>query len=382
MRVLHLTPGCFDKGGISRYSRYQIAALRELGCEVRALSLLGPGTDGFETPFEVTWHGGGTTATIESRARFAARAAETAVRWRPHVIHCAHVNFTPMVSLLSRLAGARSILNVYGLELWGNLSPRRAMHLSRMDLVMADCHATADFVTNEGLHPHRPIVVWDCVDLDRFSPGPIDTAMAAKYGIPPDRRIVLTLGRLAKAAAHKGVDRLITEFASVGARVVDAHLVIAGKGDDRPRLEDLVRSSGIPDRVTFTGPVDEADLPALYRMATVFSLVSDKGPGRGEGIPLTPLEAMACGAPILVGNEDGSPEAVDRTRNGLVVSPRQQGETAEALCSLLQEGHDAATRRRVEARRVAEERFGYAAFRDKHRHLYARFDAKGAFEHV
>ena len=54
--------------------------------------------------------------------------------------------------------------------------------------------------------------------------------------------------------------------------------------------------------------VHEDDLPKFYRASRIFTLVSDRGKGRGEGIPLTPLEAMACGSPIIVGNQDGSQE--------------------------------------------------------------------------
>ncbi|HEY1942337.1 MAG TPA: hypothetical protein VGH40_09465, partial [Roseiarcus sp.] len=60
LRILYLTPGCYDKGGISRYCRYQIQALRENhGAErVTVLSLLGPDQNGFEEPFAVSWRGG------------------------------------------------------------------------------------------------------------------------------------------------------------------------------------------------------------------------------------------------------------------------------------------------------------------------------------
>ena len=64
------------------------------------------------------------------------------------------------------------------------------------------------------------------------------------------------------------------------------------------------------------------DLPKFYNSAFVFSLVSDRGIGRGEGIPLTPLEAMSCGTPIIVGNHDGSQEAIfPKITNGFLINP-------------------------------------------------------------
>lgn len=371
MKILHLTPGCFDKGGISRYSRYQISALREIvGVEnVRALSLLGPDKEGFETPFDTSWRGAGGAATRRDRLQFALQAARQAMFWRPDMILCAHVNFTPLVTRLAALCGAKTVLNVYGLELWSGLSSSRRAHMARMDHVIADCHATADHVVSAAMHPRQPAVIWDCADLDRFTPGPPPPHLLERYGLPglERHRVVLTLGRLAVAARHKGYDRLLEIWGDVRTRVPQAHLVIAGRGDDADRLRGKAATLGLTDSVTFTGPIDEQDLASIYRAAHIFALVSDKGPGRGEGIPLTPIEAMASGLPVLLGDEDGSPEAVDGTRNGIVVSPRDPDAMTAALVQLLTENGSAHAARAAEARKVAEERFGYAAFVDKHR---------------
>lgn len=340
---------------------------------MRTLSLLGPTYDGFETPFDVTWHGGKSIASFAARFRFVLQALRHAVVWRPDVIHCAHVNLTPLVALLKRLSGATTVLNVYGLELWSGLSKARATHLARIDRVIADCHATAHHVVSEQMHPAAPTVIWDCADLDRFRPGPPSPHLAARYGLPDldAHRVVLTLGRLSVSARHKGFDRLLDTWGNVRERTPKARLVIAGQGDDAERLRAKTADFGHADSVIFTGPIDEHDLAAIYRAAHVFCLVSDKGPGRGEGIPLTPIEALASGLPVVVGDEDGSREAVDGCRNGIVVSPRDPAAMTEALVTLLSETGKTRETRVTEARAVAEERFGYAAFRDKHAALYS-----------
>ena len=83
MRILYLTPGCFDKGGISRYTRYQMTALRAIvGAEnVHALSLHGPDEDSIEEPFEVEFHASGKSPG--DKARFLLHAAAIAARARP-----------------------------------------------------------------------------------------------------------------------------------------------------------------------------------------------------------------------------------------------------------------------------------------------------------
>jgi phosphatidylinositol alpha-1,6-mannosyltransferase len=248
-----------------------------------------------------------------------------------------------------------------------------------MEQIIADCHATAFHLREADLHERDPIVIWDCADMERFSPGPVDPRLLRKYGLPSpeNNRVILTLGRLSKYARQKGYDRLIDIIDKVRARVPSAHLVIAGHGDDKKRLEAKVRALSLADCVTFTGSIDEEDLAGVYRAAYVFCLVSDKGPGRGEGIPLTPIEAMASGVPIVVGDEDGSREAIDVSRNGFVVSPRDLPQMTEALIKLLSETGRAHEDRKAEARKVAEERFSYSAFVEKHANFYKGMKSSG-----
>lgn len=375
-RVLFLTPGCFDKGGISRYCRYQIQALRTIHGtnSVRVLSLLGPGENDFEVPFPVDWSGSGAPATRRDRVAFTVRAIWTSLMWRPQVVHCAHVNFGPLANSLARLSRAETVLNVYGLELWSGLSRRRARAMEAFNRVIADCYATADHVVEHGLHDERPTVIWDCADLDRFSPGDWSPDVAARYGVSANKeiKVVLFLGRISEASRHKGADRLIAVFPRIRRALGAVQLVMAGAGDDKDRLEREVEAKGLEAHIRFTGPVEEQDLPDLYRRADIFVLVSDKGPGRGEGIPLTPIEALASGVPIVVGDEDGSKEAVDGDLNGLVVSPRVESELERAIMQILTEGRESADERRRAARRVAEERFSYDAFLQKHRAFFRR----------
>jgi phosphatidyl-myo-inositol dimannoside synthase len=100
-------------------------------------------------------------------------------------------------------------------------------------------------------------------------------------------------------------------------------------------------------------------------------LVSDRGEGRGEGIPLTPLEAMACRVPIIVGNHDGSQEAIIENKNGFVINPYDYDTHALHLKSLmdsvvlqknLSEGAVA----------VAQSVFSYPIFTQKHKDLYQK----------
>ena len=367
-KILYLTPGCFDKGGISRYNRYQITALRELeGAEnVKVFSLLAPAEGDFEDPFQVDWHGWGATKT--SKLSFIAKVLGAVFRWKPDVIWLGHVNLTEILVRFKLLKKATSVLNVYGLEVWSGLRPKVELGFKSVDYVISDCHFTANYVEDEGIRKKGSIeVIWDCVDLEKFQQKEIDN-FYEKYNLPDPKKQpwILSLGRLSHAAAHKGYDRLLEVFHMVCAKNKEAILVYAGKGDLIPDLKEQAKKLGIAERVFFSGMVHEEDMAKFYSAATIFSLVSDRGIGRGEGIPLTPLEAMACGTPIIVGNHDGSQEAIIDERNGSCIDPFDF-ETHSAVVLALLENKALRHSKERAAVEIAHANFSYQGFKEKHR---------------
>jgi phosphatidylinositol alpha-1,6-mannosyltransferase len=368
-RILYLASGVFDKGGISRYCRYQIRALREiLGEEATSvLSLLPPDGKSFEQSFAVDFASFGPSRA--GKALFAAAAALGAIQERPRVVWCAHVGIAPLAVTLARALGATSVLNVYGIEVWTDLNRPRAAALRRSDWVVSDCHNTREYILDHGLRgPERMPVHWDCVDLTRFSPGDAGDVLA-RYGVPPagDQTTVLTLGRLSPAAAYKGYARLVEVLSRIPASA-RVRVVLGGDGPLRPELAAQAARLGVADRVFFTGSIHEDDLPAVYRAGDVFSLVTHAGPGAGEGIPLTPLEAAACGKPILVGNQDGSREAAEDGVSGFVLPPFDLDALAERIVRL---AGDPGLRARMgaAARARIEREHAYPRFRERVREM-------------
>lgn len=366
-KVLYLATGVFDKGGIARYSRYQIRALRDLLGEeqVSVLSVLGPDANSFEDPFEVSYHGGGLSK--RDKLAFLKAAVKHCIAVRPEVVWCNHLNLLPLALALRALRpGLKVALNVYGLELW---SSRQWVHrhtLPRADLVVADCHFSGDYTRETyTVEQSRLRVLWDCVDTRRFSPMPRNSGLMKSLGIPEGEscRYVMTLGRMDAPSRYKGYDRLIDAIGSLREHPEFMALMV-GTGDDRVRMERRVLEEGLAGRVFFLGSVTEGVLADVYNLCDVFVLVSDRGHGRGEGIPLTPLEAAACGKPIITGNEDGSQEAVVQGVNGYTVSPRDPSALARALTGLLT---DDETRRRMgaAARARIEAEFSYEVFHAK-----------------
>jgi phosphatidylinositol alpha-1,6-mannosyltransferase len=368
-KILYLSPGCFDKGGISRYNRYQIRALRELVGEhkVKSFSLLGPQEGDFEDHFKVDWHGWG--ATISSKLMFTIKVITAVLFWKPDIIWLGHINLTEILVRFNLFNKVKSVLNIYGLEVWSGLRPNVEKGFKNVTHVVSDCHFTAQYAEDEGYREKNTVeVIWDCVDLKKFTAnGTNDNDFYKTYNLPnPNKNPwVLSLGRLSFTAAHKGYERLIDVFAKVSLKDKTSVLVFAGKGDMVNHLKELAEKFKVSERVYFSGMVHEDDLPKFYRASRIFTLVSDRGKGRGEGIPLTPLEAMACGSPIIVGNQDGSQEAIFEDKNGFCISPYDIEKHADAIISVLN-NQDEFELKSKSAIDTANQYFSYQEFKNKH----------------
>ncbi len=136
--------------------------------------------------------------------------------------------------------------------------------------------------------------------------------MTAKYGIRPP--FVLWLGEF---SAHKNVDVLGDAFADLPGSLRSRYtLVLAGeKGQSWKSVRREAERRGVAGRVFFPGYIAEEDLPALYSAADIFCF-----PSLYEGFGLPPLEAMACGTPVVCANTSSLPEVVGD--GGLLVAPR------------------------------------------------------------
>ncbi|MBB2157084.1 MSMEG_0565 family glycosyltransferase [Gluconacetobacter diazotrophicus] len=143
-------------------------------------------------------------------------------------------------------------------------------------------------------------VVGNGVDAVRFSPepGPCDGTLRARYRLPPEGGLVLSVGGIER---RKNTLMLLDAFLALRRERPDLHLVVAGgaslldHSEYRRLFDRRVRDSGCAGAVTVTGPVADGDMPSFYRQALVLAY-----PSRTEGFGLCPLEALACGTPVIV----------------------------------------------------------------------------------
>ena len=249
---------------------------------------------------------------------------------------------------------------LHGIEAWKRLTAAEIDTLARAEVRIANSRFTAARVADA--HPGvGPIVT--CPLALTVQPAPRPLPQPAQ---PFGAHAVLSVGRMSRAERYKGHDELIAAWPGVLGKVPDAHLVLAGDGDDAPRLKEKAAASGVGGRIHFTGFLPAADLDALYRSAALFAL-----PSRAEGFGLVYLEAMARGLACVGSVHDAAGEVIVDGETGRLVDQSDVRKLAETIAALLLD--DDGRRRMGEAgnSRVRSE-FTFPQFKSRVCHLLKR----------
>ncbi|KQW43805.1 glycosyl transferase family 1 [Pelomonas sp. Root662] len=202
------------------------------------------------------------------------------------------------------------------------------------DCVIAECpQDAADLMRHCGVPAHRIAQVPCGVDLDEFTPGD-RLAARRRLGLPEDEFIVLQLGRL---VPRKGIDNVIRAVGRLdntsGGRPWRL-LVVGGEAREPDealtpeigRLRAVAREAGVAGQVTFTGRRDRHELRDYYQAADVFVTTPWYEP-----FGITPLEAMACGTPVIGSAVGGIQHTVVDGLTGYLVPPNDPEVLAQRL---------------------------------------------------
>ncbi len=193
-------------------------------------------------------------------------------------------------------------------------------------IITVSQHARQEIIARYGLPPEKIAVTYEAAG-EQFRPVTDEAARLAlrqRLGLPAQAPFFLALGNL---QPRKNIGRLLEAFARgrQSGELADARLVIAGKALWREsEIYAAVQRAGLADAVLFPGYVDDADLPTLYSDALAFVY-----PSLYEGFGLPPLEAMACGAPVICANAASLPEVVGDA--ALTVAPTDVDALTHAL---------------------------------------------------
>jgi glycosyltransferase involved in cell wall biosynthesis len=217
-----------------------------------------------------------------------------------------------------------------------------------------------------GVPPERIADIPHGVDIRRFRPASSEErrGIRARLGLEGEGPVVVFTGRLLRG---KGVDLLLEAFARLAPRHPSARLVLVGSGDGQSlSIEEeargrAARDPALAERVTFTGRVDNVE--DYLRAADIFAF-----PSLFEAMPLSVLEAAACGLACVASRVGGIPEVLESGTSGTLVSPGDATALVAALDNLLTDP-DARRSLGAAARAAVLERFDFDASVQRYRAL-------------
>ncbi len=360
MRIVEVVPS-LHVGGAERVVALLARGLQDLGHEVTVISLYAPA----ETWIEAELKAAGVSCRWLGKRpgldlRIVPRLARELRALRPDVVHT-HLHTVKYAWPAAALQRHRPALfhTIHNLALHEIEASGRALHQVAFRAGVAPIaigEAVAESIRQVYRLEPRAIIP-NGIPVASYAPQPGDggrtggakdrEAVRAELGIPADAPMLLAVGRLNVQKDHAG---LLEAFATATAEG-DAHLLIAGEGELRSALESQARALGIEGRVQLLGV--RSDLRRLFAAADLFVLAS-----RWEGNPLTVMEAMAAGKPVLATAVGCVPELVPAGA-GWLVAPGDVGGLARGIATFLgdQEGARAMGQRGLE---IAVARFDVA----------------------
>jgi colanic acid/amylovoran biosynthesis glycosyltransferase len=193
-------------------------------------------------------------------------------------------------------------------------------------------------------HWHKFVIVRAGIDPPTLPPRTGESPARAAG----QRPLIVCVARLSPEKGHAG---LLQAFGRLVQEGLDADLELLGDGPDRARIEQQIRVLGLEQRVTLRGQVSEDQVLEALSRATVLALASFM-----EGLPVTLMEALALGVPVVAPCVAGIPELVEHGVSGLTFPPGDWDRLAHVLRQLL---GDPALQRRLaqEGRRRVESEF-------------------------
>jgi len=237
------------------------------------------------------------------------------------------------------------------------------------NVVLSQNREDIDTAIREGICPPEKIkYLGNGIDVQRFSPDNLSLEgvanRRAKVGLPAEAPVVGFVGRLVQ---EKGLLELFAAAPLVRDQVPKVRFLFIGPVDTHKPdalTPDSARAFGIADICHFLGM--RQDMPELYSLMDVFVL-----PSHREGFPRAPMEASAMKVPCVVTDIRGCREAVEHSRNGLLVPLGDVQALADAIIELLTD-REKARRMGEEGRRMALERFDEQMVFEKVEAEYAR----------
>jgi glycosyltransferase involved in cell wall biosynthesis len=188
-----------------------------------------------------------------------------------------------------------------------------------------------------------------------------------RYGVEPNEQILFTLTRLSSTEKYKGYDLVIAALPSILKQYPNTRYFLAGKPDaaEEARILGLIEANGVKGKVVLLGYIKEEEISDHYLLADAFIM-----PSRKEGFGIVFIEAMACGLPVIAGNQDGSVDALQNGELGCLINPQNQQEIIDSVVAVFDKKNQATGEERLLLQQKVQKIFGFPTYKNRLRQLF------------
>jgi len=225
------------------------------------------------------------------------------------------------------------------------------------EYVIANSRYTGSLVCEYGVPKEKIEYIFPCSSVT-------SKLLQGTYSIPEklqSKKIILSVGRLVR---RKGFEYVIRALPEVLKKEPDAHLVILGNGPLTVEFEKLVQEIALQTHVSFIKNASDAELATWYNACAVFVMAPYEESGDVEGFGIVYLDANGFGKPVIGTKSGGVPEAVIDGKTGLLVTPKNNEEIAQAVVRVLSD-KNLAEKLGFQGRERAEKEFQWSIQAEK-----------------
>lgn len=299
-----------DFGGIQRYNSSVVKFLIENGIDLKIVEFKKKNLFGkFLVFFDSIWQ---------------------SIIFRPDYFFCSHINFSPVVYLCNKIFKIPYIVFTHGIEVWNKLRKDKEKFLENSKTVV-----TVSLFTKGKLIENCPeldgkvFILPNMIDINDFYPKDKNGELIQKYNLT-GKKVLFTITRLSSLEKYKGYDRVIEALPKVLKKIPNVFYIIGGEGDDKQRIVGMIKEKKLEKHVALAATINQKEKIDYYNLADVFVM-----PSKGEGFGIVFLEALACGKPVIAGNQDGSIDALQNGKTGILIDPSNIDAIANAIIDVL-----------------------------------------------
>jgi len=349
MKILFITNNLKKTGGIEKYNQNLLKVLQELDLRTKIIEL--------------------PSINLFAKLFFTFKVIFDSLIFKPSIIFCAHINFSPITLFLKTIFNQDYVIFTHGIDVWNLKSKLKKQALKKAKFIVSVSRFTADKLINQMPKLNGKIFILpNTVDGNKFNPKPKPNYLIDKYNLA-NKKVILTVGRLSETEGYKGYDKIIEAMPSVLEKVPNAVYLLVGSGGDVSRIKNLIRKFKLENQVILTGFVADNKLVDYYNLADVFVM-----PSKGEGFGIVFLEALACGKPVIAGNQDASREPLLNGKLGMLVNPDDVSEIAEVIIQVLTKNIKPQLYNGNFLRSEVLKAYGFDKFREKVGNLVSKID--------